>query len=396
MVRVIVIGAGIGGLAVALGLARAGLDVVVYERATALEEVGAGIQLAPNAGRILDGWGLAAKLAAVENRPARIELRLSRSGGLLAQVPLGAEAERRFGAPYRTIHRADLVAVLARALEDAAPGALRLGAQLAHVEQTPHGVTAHFAGGAFETADALIAADGLRSGVQAHVTRMRAGAPRHTGSVAWRGTVPTDSLPAALRADVVTAAFGPQRHFVCYPIRGGTLMNFVAVGDNADWMSEAWSAPGDPQTLRAAFADWAAPAAVILDAVEHTTLWAIYDRAPLPAWTRDRVALLGDAAHPMAPFLAQGAGQALEDADDLISRLSTATPDSVPAALKAYEKARKPRATRVQKAARRQGALYHRTGALSQFVSYAPLWLGSRVWPSAGLWRYGWLFGGGR
>ncbi len=388
---VLIIGAGIGGLAAGVALARAGRRVTVCERAASLTEVGAGLQLGPNAGHVLTALGLDAAFAPVEVRPEGVRLQLGVSGATIATVPLGETARARYGAPYRVIHRADLVAVLAQALHAQAPDALVTNAELIACLQDDQGVTAVFADGAERRAAVLIGADGLRSTVQALLLRPQE--PRFTGHAAWRGVVPASALERFTHPMEVVAAFGPHRHWVSYPIRGGALINFVAVTEVPRWREEAWSVRGDLTALRNAFAGWAAPASHVLNAAESVNLWAIADRAVLPRWTDGRVALLGDAAHPMPPFLAQGAGQALEDAAALATALRHVASTDIPQALKAYERRRRGRAERVRAASTANGQLYHRRGRLAQALSYAPIWAAAQLVPQAGLMRYDWLYG---
>jgi salicylate hydroxylase len=381
-----VVGAGIGGLAAAIALAQRRARVRVFEQALALEEVGAGIQVAPNGVAVLEALGLrdAAELRA--GLPQAVELRDYRAGWLVARLPLGQAAVARYGRPYWHFHRADLVAVLAAGAAEAGVE-LALGRAVTSVEPDGAGVTLRTAEG--ETrAEVAIAADGIRSGVRAaHFTAVP---PRFTGHVAWRGTVAAERAPPELARPGARVTMGPGRHLVTYPLRGGGLVNFVAVEEREAWTAEGWTAPDDPDRLRAAFAGWGGAAGALLDAVERCFLWGLFDHAPLSAWARGRLALIGDACHPMLPFLAQGATMALEDAWVLAECLDL-EPDPT-RALAAYETARLPRTRAVQRAAARSGRLYHLRPGLRE---PAQLVLGAAAGVAPGLFarRFDWIFG---
>ena len=230
----------------------------------------------------------------------------------------------------------------------------------------------------------------MRSGLRA-AAGLAAAPARFTGHVAWRGLVPAERLPAEAAAPVTRVTMGPGRHLVSYPLRGGTLVNLVAVEERAAWTAEGWTTPADPDDLRRAFAGWGGTAGALLAGVEACFLWGLFDHAPLPAWTAGRLTLLGDACHPMLPFLAQGASMALEDAWVLAAELDRAADPA--AGLAAYAAARRPRATRVQRAAARNGRIFHlRPGlrgpaqaALAAASALAPGWLAG---------RFDWLYGG--
>lgn len=379
--RVAIAGAGIGGLFAAAALAQAGCEVVLCERATALTEVGAGVQVSPNGARLLDRLGVLAAVRAAGFAPEAAEMRSGVSGARLLRLPLGAAAEARWGAPYLQVHRADLLHVLARATGEAGV-ALRLGAPVARAAEG----ALLLEGGEAVEADAALGADGLRSAVRASL--LGPDAPRFTGNVAWRATVPTAAVPPGLAAPNATVWVGPGRHLVTYRLRGGALVNVVAVEERAAWAEESWSAEGDPAALRAAFAGWRA--APLLAAVERCWLWGLFDRDPPPFWARGRVALLGDACHPMPPFMAQGAVQAIEDGATLARLLPGA--DDPAAALRAYEAARRDRAARVLRTARSNAALFHARG-LGAALRQGPIALGSRLIPAAAAARLDWLYG---
>lgn len=366
--EVLIAGGGLGGLAAAVAARNAGWEARVLEQAPALSEVGAGIQLGPNATAILRDWGLLqAPLAEQFGRPERLRVRDARSGAELAGLPLGRPFEQRYGAPYLTVHRADLQA----ALRDAA---LKSGARLAtgcrvqRFEQNEAVVRAGLADGRELEAEVLVGADGLWSRVREQL--LADGTPGSTGHLAYRGLAAAAGLPAALRAAEVTAWLGERMHAVSYPVRGGECLNVVCViegrveGDARGWDHAAVAAD-----LHAALAAECDALRELVQRVPQWRLWALHDREPVrdaDQMARGRVALLGDAAHPMRPYLAQGAGMALEDARELQRILATADQCAVevPAALARYALNRWQRCARVQRRSRRNGAIFHLTGPL--------------------------------
>ena len=348
------IGAGIGGLTAALALARAGLRVRVFEQAPALREVGAGIQLAPNATRILHRLGLADALARVAVKPARSELRRWDDGRVLWSQPLGAVIEERFGAPYYHLYRPDLLGVLADALPD---GVLHLGRRVTAITERDDGVLVRLGDGSTARADVALGADGIHSTVRAALFGPES--PRFSGSTAYRGLVPVERLAHLDLPRQGYAWLGPDRHFVHYYVAGARLMNFVAVCPGGDWRIESWSARGRLADALAEFAGFHPTVREIIRAADETHRWALYDRAPLPRWSAGRVTLMGDAAHPMLPFLAQGACQAIEDAATLARLLRDAPAAAVPELLARYETHRKPRATQVQQGSLENATTYH-------------------------------------
>jgi salicylate hydroxylase len=384
--RIIIAGAGIGGLATALAAAHFGHEVIVLERATALAPVGAGIQLPPNAMRVFAALGLSSALEARSFRPTAIETRMGQSGREVFRVPLAAD---QWGAPYLHIHRADYIAVLAEALSTRVPDALRLGQTVESYHQTDAGVTVHLSGGDTVSGDIFIGADGIRSTVREQM--LGPDRPRFTGNVAWRAVVPKTRL-SHLPDPTACAWFGDGRHAVTYYL-GEDRVNFVGVVEREDWQVESWTERGDLSELRADFAGWHPVIADILDAVDPEALyrWALFDRAPLARWTDGRVALLGDAAHPMLPFLAQGAAMAVEDAWVLASQLSDT--ESIGSALQAYQAERLPRTTQAQAASRANMKTFHKRGQLAKIAGYGPMWLGGRLAPAVVRGRFDWLYG---
>jgi salicylate hydroxylase len=352
--RVAVVGGGIGGLAAAAFLRRAGLPATVYEQAAELGEVGAGLIVAPNAARLLRRLPSA---PALERAGVVLEtgweFRRWANGTVLFAQQLGEACARRYGEHTWTMHRADLLDVLRGAVR---PGDVELGRRCIRVEQDDGGVTLTFADGGQARAGLVIGADGTHSAVREHVTT--ASLPRESGLCAWRSLVPAAAAPAFARRPVQTLWLGHRHHLVHYPVAAGRLVNIVAFSPAQAGEVESWSAAGRVADLAAEFAGWDPRLGELIAAAEQVGRWSVLDRAPLPRWVRGRVALLGDAAHPMLPFFAQGAGQAIEDAAALAACLS-AEADDPGRALARYERVRAPRASRVQEASRGRIAHHH-------------------------------------
>jgi salicylate hydroxylase len=334
--------------------------------------------------RALTSLGLEARVRAIAFAPKAAEVRDHRSGRLLLRNTLGEAAQARWGAPYLQVHRADLHAVLLDAVQRVGGALFKLGAKAVGVEDS----AVVLQDGERPVGDAVIGCDGVRSAVRAALWGERRA--RFTGQVAWRGVVPADRLPPGLIAPIAQVWTGPSRHFVCYPVRGGSLINFVAVTEERDWRVESWSEPGDKAVLLTAFAGWPQPARALIEAADAVWRWALYDRPPLDRWSKDSATLLGDAAHPMLPFLAQGAAMAIEDAVVLANVLALGGP--VDAALRRYEAARRLRTAKVQAWSRRNAALFHLPGSAAAVVFGAASVL-DRLGPGGGAARFDWLYG---
>lgn len=385
--KALIAGGGIGGITAALCLLEAGWDVELYERGLAFGEIGAGIQISPNGVKVLERLGLKPALDRVAFRPEALEMRIGTSGRRLFRIPMREAAERRYGAPYYHVHRADLVAVLAEALRARAPNAVRFGKEIAGFEKSGRGVTLSFADSSVAEGDVLIGADGIHSRVRERLFGRES--PRFTGNAAWRVVVPAAKLKD-LVPPTACVWVGPGRHAVTYYLRRGELVNFVGVVERDDWRNESWTERGDKTDLVADFAGWAKPISAVIAEAGDCYRWALFDRDPLARWSVDNVTLLGDACHPMLPFLAQGAVMAIEDSWVLSRKLESA-PD-VSAALAAYEATRKSRTARVQRGARAQMGLYHKRGAIEQLATYGPMWLAARLAPSFVHARQDWVY----
>jgi salicylate hydroxylase len=376
--NILVAGGGIGGLAAGLALARAGASVRLIERAEHLSEVGAGIQIGPNVTRILQGWGLAAELAQVAALPKQLQARDARTGQVLGTLPLAERAERLYGAPYACIHRADLHTLLLTAASRQGVD-VQLGQSWSGMTAQGDGLQVQTEQGVRWAAGVLVGADGLWSR-----TRNELGlheAPRFSGHLAYRALVPQEALPAHLRTDQVTVWMGPRLHVVHYPVQAGRGLNLVAIvhgGLPAD--AQSWDAMAQPASLFEALGPVAAELRDRLEAMQGWRLWALHDRAPLTSAAQmasGRVALLGDAAHPMRPYLAQGAGMAIEDAQALAQ--AWGGQGSVPERLQRYAQARWQRNARVQARAIRNGAIFHAQGPVAWGRNAAMRLIGEHV-----------------
>jgi salicylate hydroxylase len=358
---VAVVGGGIGGLTAALALLRAGLDVRVYEQATALSTAGAGIQLAPNCSRILGRLGLLDEVERVGVRPTAFEFRRWDDGRLLSQTPLGDSVERAYGAPYHHAHRADLMAVLA----DAVPAdRVEVGRRCVGVAQRGERAEVRFADGSDAVADVVVGADGIHSAVRQAMFGVEQA--RFTGHVAYRGLVPAERVAHLRLERRCTVRLGPGAHFVHYFVAAGRLLNVVCVAEEGSWRRESWTDRADPAELRAAFRGWDPVVQGIIDALDAPLKWALFDRDPLPCWSVGAVTLLGDACHPMLPYGAQGAAQAVEDAAVLAACLGQPDRWDVREALARYESTRRDRAARVQAISRGNGVRFHLTDGPEQ------------------------------
>jgi salicylate hydroxylase len=351
--RIAIIGGGIGGLSAALQLLKARFDVHVYEQAPHIAEIGAGIQISPNASRLLLRLGLGAAMDAAGVRPRAVQQRRWDDGRILQQAPLGSEIEAAFGAPYYHFHRADLVNLLAAALPQER---LHAGHKLIALEQAGQRVLARFENGATTQADLLVGADGIHSRVRELVFGPEK--PRFTGCVAWRGLVPAERIKH-LNLEIASHAWlGPNGHVVHYWVSGGRMMNVVCVVEQGEWTRESWTDKGAVADVLARYEHWHPTVRSLIGAFPETFIWALHDRAELPSWSAGHVTLLGDACHPMLPMMAQGAAQSIEDGAALAALLK-ATPGDVPAVLARYEAVRKPRATKLQQASAANRRRFH-------------------------------------
>lgn len=384
-ISIAVIGGGIGGLAAALCLWRAGLDVRVYEQSQEAREVGAGIQVSPNAIRVLHRLGLAQTLAATGVQPLALHQRRWDDGRTLSCAPLGEAIETACGAPYYQTHRADLLSAL---LSGFPAERLHLGYRLTDLIDHGNRVEAHFENGKIITVDALVGADGIHS----EVRRILFGGdrPQFTGCIAYRGLVAADRL-AHLKLPVEFQIWmGPHKHFVHYFVRSGRLVNFVALVDQDTWTRESWTEQAEVADVLTAFEGWHPQVRSILGAMDEVFVWGLFERPPMEHWSAGRVTLLGDACHAMLPFWAQGAAQAIEDGAVLAACLARIDGADISRALRLYESARLPRASRVQAASKENKTRFHLSDGPEQRERDAQLGNASSDWfLKAIAWVYG-------
>jgi salicylate hydroxylase len=394
--EIAIAGGGIGGLAAALAASRGGCNVRLLERAAAFSEVGAGVQLGPNVTRVLHAWGLHDALRSVAAFPERLQVRSAESGDMLGELPLGLSMSTRYGAPYATVHRADLHGLLLQALQPYVDIQMHVGRALQSFSQSPDAVQLHTTTGREIECDALIGADGLWSTVRQQM--LGDGPPRLTGHLAYRALIKQATLPLPLRTNDVTVWLGRKLHVVQYPVRGGEQLNVVAfvhgeVADNLAALTD-WDHSANKADLLAALGGTCTGLQVLIEAIPAWRLWVMYDRPPMSGAHQQalgRVALLGDAAHPMRPYLAQGAGMAIEDAAELGYTLSQARAVAfdVPALLQRYALNRWQRNARVQGRALRNGQIFHADGLMRWGRDASMKLLGAKVLDMP------WLYGAG-
>jgi salicylate hydroxylase len=342
--KVIIVGAGIGGLAAALALLKRGLDVEVHEQAPELKEVGAGIQISSNGTRVLYALGLEGALKRVQVLPSKRQIRHWATGETWNWFELGAVTRERYGTPHVMLHRADLHGLLADAVRTLKPDAIRLNRRLAAVSQTETEADARFESGDSVRADYLIGADGIHSKVRACL--FGADKPEFTGCVAWRGLVPMDKLPPHISQMLGTNWLGPHGHVLHYPVRRGELMNFISFVERDDWQVESWVTQGSTGELANDYRGWHEDVHAIIRNIETPYKWAMMVRGPMARWSAGRITLLGDACHPTLPFLGQGGVMSIEDGYVVAACLAKYFDDPA-AAFGRYEEIRRERTAAV-------------------------------------------------
>jgi len=355
--KILIAGAGLGGLATAACLLQAGYDVEVYEQASKLGEIGAGIQLSAPAVKVLHNLGLENALKAVSVKPQAFEFRLYNTGEVLHKVPLAKTHEESHGAPYYHIHRSDLHQILANKVLELGPNSVHLNSEATGFTENNQNAFLHLADGRKVKGDILIGADGIKSAIRDQIVGVTP--PDFTGQVAWRATVDVKKLPANFMEKIVAIWCGPKKHAVVYYLRSGELLNFVGCVENEKWQNESWTVKADWQELKDDFAGWNDEIQTIIDNIDKDQcyLWSMNNRVPIKNWRTNKAVVMGDAAHPTLPYMASGAVMAIEDAAVLMRSLNTN--EDVIEELDMFQRNRVDRTGLIVTESTEHGELYH-------------------------------------
>lgn len=389
--RVLIAGAGIGGLTAALCCLHFGHQVTVFEKASEFSEIGAGIQLPPNAMQVFKTLGIDSIISQRAFRPEALQARMGQSGRIIFNVPLDNASLERWGASYLHVHRAAYVKALKTALLEKSPEALNLGACVTDYFRHDEGITLKLSDGHVVAGDVLIGADGIKSNIREKM--LGADKAVFTGNIAWRAVIPTKILGENIPDPTACVWMGRGRHAVTYRLGHGELVNFVGVVETDKWSEESWTEKGELKEALKDFAGWHPLVLSLLEVAPPDQLyrWALFDRAPLSCWTDGCAALLGDAAHPMLPFMAQGAAMAVEDAW-VIARELSKEGRSVEASLKAYQDFRLLRTQKAQFVSRDNMKIFHQRSRIDQLKTYGPMWLAGHIAPELVKRRLDWLY----
>jgi salicylate hydroxylase len=383
--RIAIIGGGIGGLAAALALERRGIAAIVCEQSPALSEIGAGLNLTPNAIKALRALGVENEVNAIASGSEFLNIRAWKSGRYISRMRRG-DFRQKFGAPNLSVHRADLLSVLSGALKSTD---IRVGKRCVSVEIHDHDAVVHFADGSEVEADIAVGADGIHSAVRNSL--FGADAPRFTGCICWRGMAPASAVPSDINIQDGALWMGPHGHVVHYPVRRGELLNIVAHFDSDAWTEESWTRECDVSEPMSTYAGWNAELTRLYPCSQRWYKWALYDRDPLERWSRGRATLLGDSAHAMLPYLGQGAAMAIEDAYALAAMISR-QPQDLDGALAAYERIRAPRAKAAVLGSRARAKENHLPSPFAQIKRDLKFALRERFGRDNTAFQVGWLY----
>jgi len=389
LMQAIIAGGGIGGISAAICLAQKGWQICVLEQAFEIAEVGAGIQISPNGVKLLEKIGVMPHLEDTLFEPKAIEMRDGISGRTIFNLPMKAIAGKRWGARYIQIHRADLIAGLLARLKELQPDAVKTNAKVTTYTQDKDTVSVVLENGETFSGDLLIGADGIHSTIRKQL--LGSDASRFTGNVAWRAIVPADLLGDDAPPPYGCIWAGPGKHAVTTRIKGGSHVNFVGIVEQDTWQEEGWKLRGTLEEALRDFGGWNTTIDKILHSAPELHRWALFDRAPLQIWSNGSIALLGDAAHPMLPSMAQGAVQSIEDAWVLADEISK--PQTIEAACQNYFNRRIKRTSMIQETSAFNLRLFHHRHPLKRLAYYVPMWLIGRVFPSFFHRRNDWIFG---
>ncbi len=386
--KAVIAGAGIGGLNAALCLHKFGWDVGLLEQAPELGDIGAGIQISPNGMKILNALGLEEEVTAHCVAPRARQIRMGQSGRVIMTNSM-ADFKEKYGAPYLHIHRADLIEILQNAVEQRLPGAIKTGRTVVGYGQSGAKVHAKLDDDSEVAGDIVIGADGIKSAIRDQM--LGPDRPRFTGNLAWRAVVPVEKLGRNIPLPAATIWLGEGKHAVTYLLRGGKLANFVGVVERDDWQKESWSEQGSREQAMADFTGWHPTITKLIEQADTLFRWALFDREPLEQWNDGHITLVGDACHPMLPFMAQGAVQAIEDG--YVLARSLASHDSIDAALASYFSERLNRTARVQKAARTNMNIFHQRSPVGKLATFGSMWAADKIRPDIAETSLDWLYG---
>ncbi len=382
--KAVIVGGGIGGIATAIALHLRGWQVQVLERAASISEVGAGVQISPNGTKVLEAMGVMPKLEASLYEPEGIELRIGDTGRQLFWLPMKQIAVRRWGARYFQIHRADLLDGLMARLQELAGDVVQTGTAVAGYQKD----CVLLADGGRISADLIVGADGIHSTIRTQM--LGVDTPRFTGNVAWRAVVPVDKLGNVSLPPAGCIWALPGKHAVTTRIRSGVMANFVGIVETENWTEEGWNIEGSKDQALAEFAGYDPALTAIIENATSLNCWALLDRKPLDLWVDGSTVLIGDAAHPMLPSMAQGAVQALEDAYVLADCLDSGP---ITDALQTFYDTRRKRTAKIQATSAANLRLFHKRRGLPRLISYVPIWIAARVAPRIIQRRNDWIYG---